>query len=200
MGDFDPRVEGQMDYLTNMQKLMTEGGFFGDEEEQTFKNLISGQTLAGQGGTLYDMIQEQFAPARGQSRDYASSMGLAPSSGEAMSMTGNVMGQQDRAFAEQMVNKYLDMVGAGTKGLGQMGGEQLQRQQGAGNIGQFLSRFIEQSQQGRMGIGLQATQAAQQPYMNLLGMSQAEPEKPKKEPWWQTGFEMVGEAAPYMPW
>jgi len=180
MGGFDPRVTGQMDYLTQLQNEMTGGGFFGDDEEQIYKDLISGKTLAGQGGTMYDLIQEQFAGARGQARDYASSMGMAPTSGSAMSMMGNQLGQQDRAYAEQMMNQYMNMVGAGTSGLGQMGGEQLQRQQSAGNLGEWLSQFVEGSQQGRMGIGLQATQAQQYPYLNLLQMSQGEPEQPKK--------------------
>ena len=97
-----------------------------------------------------------------------------------MSYEGNVAGMQDRAFAEQMVNKYLDMVGMGTSGLGQMGAEQLGRQQSAGNLGSWLSNFIENAQQGRMGIGMNLTGMQQDPLMALLGMSQQQRMKPKK--------------------
>lgn len=194
---FDPMVGQQLRNLPGLQQQILGGGFFGDEEEEIFKNLMSGQTLAGQGGALYDLIQEQYGPARGQSRDYASSMGLAPTSGEAMSMTGNVMGQQDRAFAEQMANKYMQMVGMGTQGLGQMGGEQLQRQQTAGGLGQWLSQFVEGSQQGRMNLGLGITQAQQAPLMNILGMHQQRRDT-MKPPKWQTALDALGTIAPYM--
>lgn len=172
MGGFDPRVTGQLDFMEQLQQDILGGGFFGGAEEQTFRDLISGETLRGQGGTIYDMIQEQFAPARGRSRDYAASMGLAPSSGEAMSMTGNVMGQQDRAFAEQMVNRYLDMIGMGSKGLGQMGGEQLTRQQSAGNIGQWMSQFVESAEQNRMQLGMGITAQQQAPLMQMYQTGQ----------------------------
>jgi hypothetical protein len=169
---FDPRVRQQLQGVPALQQQILGGGFFGGAEEQTFRDLISGQTLAGQGGTLYDLIQEQFAPAREQARGYAASRGFAPGTGSAMTFEGQVQGGQQRAFAEQMVNKYLDMVGMGTAGLGQMGGEQLARQQSVGNLGQWLSQFVEGAQQNRMQLGLGITQAQQAPLMQLLQMHQ----------------------------
>ena len=169
--DFDPMVQSQLQNLPGLQNQILQGGFFGGGEEQTYRDLISGKTLQGQGGTLYDMIQQQFAPSRNEARGYASSMGLAPSSGAGMSMMGNVQGAQDKSFAEQMVSQYLNMVGAGTQGLGQMGGEQLQRQQAAGGLGQWLSEFVtgQQNQQTQMGANI--TQMQQNPLMQLLGLS-----------------------------
>ena len=182
MGAFDPRIRGQLANAEGLQQQMLQGGYFSPEEEQVYRDLISGETLRGQGGTLYDLIQEQFAPARDEARAYAASRGLTPGAGAAMGYEGEVMGGQQRAFAEQMVNKYLDMVGMGTQGLGQMGTEQLARQQSAANVGQWLSQFIEQAQQNRLGLGLNITQSQQAPLMNLLGMSYDEWARVKNKP------------------
>ena len=167
---FSPMVQGQLGQMGDIQQQMLGGGFFGGAEEQSMRDMVSGKTLAGQGGTIYDMISDQFGGARDDARAYAASRGMSPGSGSAMSFEGNVAGDQQRAFAEQMVNKQLQMSQLGMQGLGQMGGEQLQRQQGGANIGQFLSQFGEQSAQNRMQLGSQITQQQMAPLMQLLQM------------------------------
>ena len=167
---FSPMVQGQLGQMGDIQQQMLGGGFFGQGEEQSFRDMISGQTLKGQGGTIYDMIQQQFAPARDEARAYAASRGMSPGSGSAMSFEGKVQGDQQKSFAENMVTQAISMMNAGTVGLGQMGGEQLQRQQGASNIGQYLSQFGEQSAQNRMQLGSQITQQQMAPLMQLLQM------------------------------
>jgi len=196
MGGFDPMVQQQLEGAPALQQQILGGGYFGGAEEQTFRDLVSGETLRGQGGTLYDMIQEQYAPAREEARGYAASRGLRPGTGSAMSYEGQVAGDQQRAFAEQMVNKYLQMVQSGTLGLGQMGTEQLARQQSAGNIGQWLSQFVEGAQQGRMGIGLGITQAQQQPLMQLLQMHAGRRDQMRQQD--NPLLQGLSQAAPFM--
>jgi hypothetical protein len=190
---FSPMVQGQLGQMGDIQQQMLGGGFFGDEQRRTFEDMISGKTLRGQGGTIYDMIERQFAGSRDQARAQAASLGLQPTSGAAQSLTGQVAGAQEQSFADQMVKQYLNMVGLGTQGLGQMGGEQLQRQQGAAGIGQFLTQFGEQSAQNRMQLGAQITQQQMAPLLQLLQMHSQK----RMEP---TGMENVlgafGELAP----
>jgi hypothetical protein len=169
---FDPMVQNQLNNLPGLQQQILGGSMYGDAEKQTYQDLISGKTLAGQGGTLYDMIQQQFAPSRNEARGYAASMGLAPSSGAGMSMMGNVQGAQDKSFAENMVKQYLNMVGVGSEGLGAMDLSSLQRQQAAGGLGQWMSEFVTGQQNQKTQMGANITQMQQNPLMQLLGLSQ----------------------------
>lgn len=197
---FDPMVRNQLNNLPGLQQQMLGGGKFGGAEEQTYRDMVSGKTLAGQGGTIYDMIQQQFSGARNDARGYAASRGLSPTSGAAMGYEGQVAGDQQKSFAEQMVKQYLNMVGTGSEGLGAMDLSSLQRQQAAGGLGQWMSQFVEGSQQGRMGIGLQATQMQQNPLMQMLGLSQNQnigSMQNQKPSGWETAASAAGAVAPY---
>ena len=42
---FDPRVRQQINNLPGLQQQILGGGYFGDEQAQTYRDLISGETL-----------------------------------------------------------------------------------------------------------------------------------------------------------
>jgi hypothetical protein len=198
---FDPTVQSQLNNLPGLQNQILNGGYFGNEQADVYKNLINGTTLSSQSGDLYKMIQDQFAPARNETRGYAASMGLNPASGEAMSAMGNQLGAQDTSFTNAMLNNYMNMVNTGTSGLNTMGNEQLNRQQAAGGLGQWLSQFVTGQQNTQTQMGTDITNAQMSPFMQLLGLSQQNQlgmQQNKGPNALQTGLSAFGAVAPFL--
>lgn len=192
------------EYISGEAREFAAGGTFGGAEEEAYRKMVSGETLETQLPAIHRMILDKFKGDRESMRESLASRGFGPGGGQYGMESVNLMGKQDEALANALVQQYLGIAGLGTSGLGMMeeqargrfeGG--LAGEQAAAGLDIYGAGLTEQARQFGLNFGANLTAQQSQDYMNLLNTQVGYRQYQQQQP--NLASQIIGGAAQFVP-
>ena len=166
-----PQTQGDLSSLRRQRNDVLGGSQFDSGQSDVYKGLVEGKGIGEAGNVINKQIMEKFRGTRDANRADLASRGFGSGGGDYGLATENINKAQDEAYANALMNWYLQGVQTGTSGLSTMENADINRNTLAGNLSMFTANINENARQFGLNYGANITQAQQQDMLGLLGNS-----------------------------
>lgn len=195
----DPRTNELVASGTQQyQNLMNAPAAYGQNELQTFRDLISGDFFTNEmAGSFRDRISREMQPKYQEAQSALSARGLGTSGGEQASMLGRLASEENKGFQDVAAQNFLQAIGYGTQGLGAADTAMMNRTQMGYGMGADIRNFLENSDMNRLQFGAQLANLGMSNDMNLLQLNQGTRQYQQSQP---STLQQIGAGiAPFVP-